>query len=53
MALVLKNLETDGFTLSWLSLFILSMLGGVLSPVAKDLVSALRRVRSVDPAASS
>jgi hypothetical protein len=53
MALVLKNLETDGFTLSWLSLFILSMLGGVLSPVAKDLVSALRRVRSADPAASS
>jgi hypothetical protein len=52
MALVLKNLETDGFTLSWLSLFILSILGGVLSPVAKDLVSALRRVRSVDPAES-
>jgi hypothetical protein len=44
MALVLVNLEADGLTLSPLGLFILSALGGVLSPVAKDLGRCRRRV---------
>lgn len=33
-------------TLGWLGLVFISLLGGILAPVAKDLVIALKRVRS-------
>ena len=45
MAVALWNLRS-AFGIDGLSLMVLSLFGGILSPVAKDIVTALRRVRN-------
>lgn len=44
--LVWMRMNATGVVLAWLAIPVVSLFGGILSPIAKDLVSALKRVKS-------
>jgi hypothetical protein len=43
--LVSMRMSDTGFQLPWWAIPVVSLFGGILSPIAKDLVSALKRVK--------